>query len=677
MHMSYMKLLSVIKIKWFLFPSFLLLLLIMSVNCASATIDLTDVQQLVVLTDETISLQDLYDYIKSVKGESITEELYIEPNNSTVGAWMVKGRIESAGNAFLTLNASDDTVYFSYLKSGGTFLCGAVWEDVTIRSWSISANDTGPWDTRLHRYSSDSYFKNVTWDEAGTTRFGDSTHYRNNITILDCTITGWYTHTQMYGYYFTVDGFDMIDSYSIWDSERAGIRSAILYNSTLKNVYINPFKTFERPVRDSTGSYGVQISGSNNTLENVHVENTSYSGYNINSHYSNYTNVSVHNADHNQFEANGWISVYNDISITGGNATYTDHGWFTSTPNVAAANVTVDGLYIDTTGNGEGIRLLGEVDALDDYHFKNVTLINDGINSGNTKDLILENVTLHRTGNFYFWQFADMLNTTILNSNFTSDSGGYYTLVNSNLSLINTNFVDTQSGSTAPWSTSVYYPLNAIVLDNAGDPVENATITVDSTMLSLDGYGTEQSVFTTGADGKPTETINLANGTQVSGIGYTYFVSNVTASKDSESVSILNINPDASYYSSVLDDFQGPLQTFNLNIEGAETSPDANNVSTSSSSTRGTVFSTTTVNIPYTPVPTTISSYQMWAAAFIIGLVIFISGLTDTNPKIKQGPALLLGSVICMVAGSYIGLLPLDINEAINIIAGNISKYAA
>lgn len=140
--------------------------------------------------------------------------------------------------------------------------------------------------------------------------------------------------------------------------------------------------------------------------------------------------------------------------------------------------------------------------------------------------------------------------------------------------LINANVTLTYDGSAPYSSTSVYWYPNIRVLNTAGQPVEGASITVNTT--ARNGYGNVQTTYYTDSNGRLYNSGNRTNWLAIpdydrdkSGVTQSY-ISTITATKDGHTDSVSNVDPDSTWYSNDTSNLQSPLVSFVLDVAGEE-----------------------------------------------------------------------------------------------------------
>ena len=277
-------------------------------------------------------------------------------------------------------------------------------------------------------------------------------------------------------------------------------------------------------------------------------------------------NCTVINSGHNAFDIHGGfnITLYDctatdsdaeNFMITSGDTSQDNTGNITleNCNSIGAAGYKVSGVntfkILNCTATNPNVQPLSMLKALDGF-------ISNFKSSGGTTGAVLQWDTTTNTPS---------RNISIINSDF----GGDVELYNAyDICIVNTN--NTVYSGAGNHNYTVLYPLNVRVLNTEGQPVDNAMITVTASTFSLNGFGETVTTAYTDSTGKLNESqlIYVADFLRDSSAGYTYYIVDVTASKDGETDSELAINPDATWRSSDIDNLNGTLYILILDVEG-------------------------------------------------------------------------------------------------------------
>jgi hypothetical protein len=565
------------------------------VQGASATILINAGTPSVSITSGTYTWTEMYEYVNASQGQPTTNDTFFSEVES--GVWLVKCLVKPTAPGVLMMDDNITEYRSTYLHTGGSWSIGGTgsWisDGVKYSTWDETTNAINVTGSRRAIFGANSHFNNTIIDGFTSWGLGNSAITDGNNSIVEYTYCTNYTiglfyHGDNISFdYITMENPSFIAGTSGIKSDATESLSDEISNCTITNSIIKHIGDFS--LGDSTGTYGIQTEGQNNYVNNVTVDGIRYVAFNLKGNNSIFSNLTASNATHNIIEAQASNSIFRDLyidySVNGGTSTTTtDTALFTALEeDEGYGNVTFENIYISDNFNGSGgaIKIASDGvrdNAIDSYIYKNVTshrghlyiigltnskFINVSMNFDDTGFFQMEDVALNDSVNSY--------NVLFINSIFSNSSGGDILIESNNISFVNTITPTFSSFINADYTLS--YPLNLIVQDGSNNPIENANITVTTDSFTLDGLGHEQYVFTTGADGKPTEQINIPNSTRDSSTGYVYHFSNVTVEKDGVSDSNYNIVPDTTWYSPDTSDLQGTLQTFTLDIADSIETP--------------------------------------------------------------------------------------------------------
>jgi len=341
----------------------------------------------------------------------------------------------------------------------------------------------------------------------------------------------------------------------------------------------------------SNSNYATATGGHDNKAWNITLNGTGRSGFDLSQFEYNFTgnDIEVNYSGHNGIDLHGqWNVTLRDVTVR-----YSDlENFMITSPNAASADDNihdksgyVDVRTTDTASHDIWIYNLYTEDATGsdlslnrfiNVYFENVTSVSSPKfgNINTAEDLTLVNVTATGmtsdvaitlgTGGTYGY----INNTTLVDCNFTS---ALYNPVISLYDSRNTTLINTVADGgialdgAGTNDVTVYWNPNIKVVNFEGQPVANAIITSNTT--TRNGYGSVQTTFYTGNDGY----IDYSNRSNKMAIpdyyrdnsGTTQIYSTLTATKNGETDSVSDINPDSSWY-----DVNGELITLTLDVEG-------------------------------------------------------------------------------------------------------------
>jgi hypothetical protein len=544
----------------------LFLLIFLMTGIASASITLTDQDSTISLSDTVISVPDLYDYIVKAKGMGVAHAQYIEKVEP--GVWHIKGFVKSSNNGKLVFHSEHGNelrISRTFSPGGTSFLASVDFRDVTIRQWNAATDQPiAAIDSMRWHFLSNSYFEGVTFHTFNRIYFGDTAvgGAVTNVTLKDVYMTDWYRDVRLRGTYFTLYNVSMVDSHDLWHTERAGFRSCITSNSTYENIYVNPFKTFPKGASDSTGSYGIQASGTFDVYRNIHIENTTYSGFVTGGNYNQYYNVTIHNSDHNQIEIRENNAIWDGVRVTGGvpGAPGTQSGILVARATSSSPrgeNVTVKNVYMYNYGQGGWLKTDGDLEPLVNYRFENITSMYGPTYLFGLQDSVFKNVTLYQANSRgdAGWQYSRSTtgnhptkNVTLIDVSI--DSGKHYMYFSSaDIILANLKHRTFGSGHTGT-SYYVYYPLDVKVTNTEGSPVQNALVTISSDVCVIDSKGTQKNTASTDIRGRLSadDVFYVADFRRVMSSAYTYYTHTLSASKDGKYNVSFEVDPESTWY---------------------------------------------------------------------------------------------------------------------------------
>lgn len=535
-----------------------------------ANIELTDgTPGTIDLNDVNINISALYDYIVDQKGSTSTEDDYIVKVDSDT--YHIKARFLSNSTGSLIADSMD--IRFSNEVGPGynAIETTASFTNCTVRCWNATTDSETPFGFRKWWFGSNSSFVDVTFDTFRLIAF-DGT----NITLDGVYMTNWLQYISFNGNNFSVTDLDMVDVNTTWLAGQAGIDYSTINDSVLTNIYVNPYLTFEKPVHDSTHSYGFHADGRNSTVTNMMIKNTVYSGLVWFGSNSTFENITVDECEHNAIEirtgATGIVNynVFDSITVTGGNGT----GIYDSAILYGADDLSMTGnafrnVTLDHDGTGGSLKIGGGNVGIYDTIFENITVLQDPIyilDNFHNSTWINSVISGSETGYSIQWTQLSANNTNNRFINCTFEDGQ---LMDGTRNLVFANCAGIDTYVTFDDSNYIeMYPLNARVLNTTGTPIENAYLNFTSNATVIDEDGNVITSILTGSDGRPLKRIHIADFNRDSGAGYTNYTVDVNVSKDGESDSELGIDPNSSWYSPNISDLQGPLYTFVLDVEG-------------------------------------------------------------------------------------------------------------
>ena len=526
---------------------------------ASASVTYQSQYPRIFISNETP--QSTYDTLVAAYGINITNSHILE--EVAPHTWLFKCQVLSETTGPSPLVIINETVMFGNSLSGYSFKGRIYAENATIVGFSGTNYSLGHihdntekgrviklYGSGVASYDGKAYgirntvFKGITLTEIGSVspayKLQDSNWY--NVTWDNCYygIIGQTAIENVTFNNFTFQNLNPVFGY--------GIRKVIIHNSTLNNINaINVGEYTGYSGDDATGSYGFQISGNNNIANNLYVNGSRYSGYNIGGSNWTGTNWTAIRTHHNAMELQFTNSTIDGLMIQNN----TIHGLFSDVgfedPFDPVANNIFKNLTIYDTGSGYAIyqgRVFNTLfqnailtgNAIDVQYGTNITFTNISHLSGTT-GFVIDNY-----GNSPY-NYSE--NIKIINSVF---SGINQILYSSNVSLVNSHYNSLSGFNDADYS--LLYPLNVLVTNTTGYPVDNAELTVTANTFSINGLGQEVTTAHTDITGKlnESELIYVADFLRDSSSGFIYYSPVLTASKDNEQDVILDISPDPSWY---------------------------------------------------------------------------------------------------------------------------------
>lgn len=423
----------------------------------------------------------------------------------------------------------------------------------------------------------------------------------------------------------------------------------------------------------ATSDPGLSINGDYITLSNFTINDTGWEGLGL-SHDSSYITIKngvIRYAGHNGFDLHG-----------------NNHVWIY---NLTVENCTSNEFYITSAGtdSGEGTHHIYAYDVTaghGQYGGDAFTIAGDDSGLEPVFDIYGQNWTVTSACNNSIKIYGNVTNVTL--NNFDSgDEIAHYGLkldatygspedikmIDSELhGNWNDAFLETSESYIANCNFSdiyyylysgentIMYPLNVRVLNSSSLPVENANLTLTITTFGLGGLGEYFVNVSTDENGYPKSPINVPDYMRnASGCTY-YNLNTVTAEKSGESDTSAALNPDETWYSVNSSSPNGTLITLTLDVAGVGVpvvveDPPADTATTGSTGSGYYTLTTAPVNTTSTTDTTPPSSENTWKLMAFFGSLIFLSGATDTNPKMRSAPALILGLVLLLIALYQLG----------------------
>jgi len=547
----------------------------------SLNIDLTDGTSnsgKIELNNVSINISALYDYIESEKGTVLTESDYISKiDNNT---WNIKALLYSDDGGELIADSKE--IRFSREVTAGynAVQCTINFKDTIVNCWD-NTNDTYiTTGFRNWMFESNSNLNNVTFNSLRKIFFGSGTNPAENITMNDVFITNWYEHITMYGDNWTVDNLHMVDANRTYYSNHGGITDGILNNSVLNDIYINSYESFDKPTHDITYNYGIHIGGFNNSISNVHVENSIYSGLVYFGSNSTLTNVLIKNCEHNSIETRTGSSyvvdynIWDNVTIIGGNGTgiYDSALLITADEGNPMNGTIFRNLTINHDGTGGAIKLSGETGGVNGFLFENVIIERNPIFFiGGVHDSVFINMSMNVTDTSNSIQWTSIYSTND-NITFIDTIFGKPQYINgsSNIKFANTDEVDiyvTFDDS----NYTMYYLINPLITNTTNYLVNEANIYLNSTIIGLDGDGNDFTNATTNENGilNYSERRYVPYFTRDSVDGYTYYnESTIFVDKDGKSNESEFLLINNTWHSTDLNNINSPIIKLMLDVEG-------------------------------------------------------------------------------------------------------------
>ena len=542
-----------------------LVLVVLSAGTASASVYIS-ADQIRVYNEGDINLSQIRDELGDASIFSNDGTIWYA--NKTLNADGSIIHIEYPECTELRITHSDGKIYAAQGGSGG-YLCN----NVTISGWDNSTGTyqstpkqflaySGSITNTTFQYFSRLEIRNFNNGIIDGLTVRNNTEYvkiydADNLTVFD---SEFYDMEETGLYFYNVSNSEIYDI-NVHDVGLIGIDSENCNNNYYHDITITDAGDYTTP---NTGSGGFYLENHNDCYgENFTITRTGWSGFAPGGSHGNWSNISVVNSGHNSFD-------FHNVKHT-----------------------TVDDIYGESP---EEHNFLFTAGLASSPSTENVTVYNfDFVNGGiaqqtNITDLTMINGTISGTGGGII---TSCINSTFINVSHSSGDS-YYTIYQDsqgqtakNVSIINCDtetinvvngtenkIVNTNHtiGTFASGNYSLFYPLNVQVINTTGNPVSDATVTLNLTTFGLNGLGEITSTGTTDSTGKlnTSQMLYVPDFNRDSSAGYTYYTVDVQASKDGQTDSELAINPDSSWYSPDLDNLNGTLITLTLDVEGTD-----------------------------------------------------------------------------------------------------------
>jgi hypothetical protein len=538
---------------------------------ASATIGNSSTQ-IRIYNPSSYDIQDVYNYFVGVYGVNETQKSLL--NETSPGVWEIYKYVFLYSDSNLFINSSEVTEIRFCEKhlTAPTYAMWTRWNSTVYADGVIftSYNKT----SESYREYADDYIIALT--SANNCTF----HHLEKVYVGDAsgdglsTFNSSFSNNEMYNIsygveFLAMEGVTSTNNYFHDNnpSTGCGIDSSEVNNGTFINIKM--VNVSDRG-HETTSSYGFQVIGNNNYIENLSIDNIAYSGINIIGNNNTFTYVTVNDSAHNSIEFQATNSSLTNFYIDGCN----DNGLFSSVDSgdgypAVGYNTISNGTIIED-GSGYCINF---GTGTHNVNVSNITMSGDGILLMNTYDSIFRSISQVVSGdygiNIYYLgtQWGVSQNNTFIDCNLIGNSITDYKHSNCTKSILaNVNFstVDFVNGN-----YTVMYPLNVRVLNSTGYSVQNAELALTVTTFGLDGLGNYFVNTTTDENGYPVSPIYVPDYRRDSATGYTYYnLNTVSAEKDGESVTSAAFNPDETWYSIDSSSPNGTLITLPLDVPG-------------------------------------------------------------------------------------------------------------
>lgn len=540
------------------------------------------------ITSGNYTWAEVVDYVNTTKGQTVTKNQYFE--ETSPGVWFVKVRIQVDAGASIDINSTDVDVFrTAYQHGGGSYTLGGsgVWltDGVKYQCWDENDRAINVTGNRRFVFGANSIINNCIFDGVTSVYTGERYTTDGNNTMV--TNTEMLNHTNgflFHGTNITYDNDYVHDA--IFVPGASGIKSNILvesdstYNRIL-NCTISDIGDVE--LGDSSGTYGIQMEGTHNTVYNCSVDGIRYVAFNLKGNYSTFTNLVGRNATHNIMEAMASNSIYDTITLGGttndgeGAGYETNTAFFTALEagetfgNVTVNNVTVEESY---DGIGGAIKIVSDGGApLDDYNYNNFVSHSGDIYIIGIQNSKFIGCDFNLSGGWSFQIDHSYNNASgyshdivLVDTNITDGTGNIVT------SSYDISYANTIVPSLSTFSNSNYtelFPLNVRVMNTTNVPVNDANLTLTVTTFGLNGLGEYFVNVSTDENGYPETPIYVPDYFRDSVTGYTYYnLNTVTAEKAGQSDTSAAFNPDSTWYSVNSSSPNGTLITLTLDVPG-------------------------------------------------------------------------------------------------------------
>jgi len=540
------------------------LIVVLSAGTASATVYIS-ADQIRVYNEGDITLSE----IKTKLGDTsiFSNDGTIWYANKTLNADGSVIHIEYPEATELRITHSPDKIYAAQGGSGG-YVCN----NVTISGWD---NTTGTYQSSPKQFLAYSgsitdttfqYFsrleiRNFNNETINGLTVRNNTEYvkiydADNLTVHNTEI---YDMSQTGLYFFNVNNSHVYDI-NVHNVGLIGVDSENCNNNYYHDITITDAGDYTTP---NTGSGGFYLENHNGCYgKNFTITRTGWSGFAPGGSYGNWSNITVVNSGHNSYDFhNVKHTIVTDIY---GESPDEHNFLFTAglSSSPSTENITVYNFDFVNGGIAQQTNIT------------DLTMIN-GIISGTGGGIITScinstfiNVT-HSSVDSYYTIYQDSQGQTAQNVSIINCDTETINVVNgTDIKIINTNHT---IGTFTTGDYSVLYPLNIKVQNTTNYPVANAEITITTSGLSLNGYGSETTTAYTDSTGKlnASQQLYVADFLRDSSAGYTYYnLNTVTAEKAGQSDTSAAFNPDSTWYSVNSSSPNGTLITLTLDVPG-------------------------------------------------------------------------------------------------------------
>jgi len=552
-----------------------------SYNSGSNSISVTD-------SNTVCSISTLYSELVSIYGETYVKANVLEEISPKV--WLSKAEINVLNPGGFLISDADVTEL--RVGKGGQNNSWALngyiaLKNVRLISWDVTSDCPSNYSTTINAQFDQFGGRCTLYSEAHDVEFynfyGVFFGYEYGHSIDGLSYTNLTLNHTTKGLCFQKATHISVDNVLIQDGNPmfgGGIMSSQMDNSTISNVRV--LNASDKNL-EATGAYGLDLSGSNNTVHDYYIEWIAYSAVLLGGSHLNAYNMTVIDSGHNGFEINAGLTDATFSNITVKNSRC--HNFFQvgrTETGETTGNITYENLRSETPGSyaitiGEGSyntlvknsTFLGKVAGA--WDSKNVTFLNvgvDGLNSVNNDAYGFK--TYIYTAEPYWDVFRYNENHKIIDCKIQNV---YY----KDIGLIDTKNVRiiNQASTDILVSNSDYTKydyVDVVVLDSTNHPVANAKVTftneTNSAFSSVDGWGNDKSEFITRADGHvPLPNADRANSPAIamqharSNTPTVYFTHQIMAEACGVFASVSGIKPDSTWYRS---DPNIPAQTITI-----------------------------------------------------------------------------------------------------------------